>query len=272
MIDYTGPVAVIMSTYAADDPHFLRRSINSLLTQSISSSIKINIYLGVDGPVSEEIKNVLKSFDSQLFKLVFFENNRGLAYVLNDLIGLLETEQLVFRMDSDDVSHPTRLRKQIDFMQQNSSVDILGTAIVEICEDGLSRIVSFPEDHESAKSSMFWRTPVAHPTVCVRKRVFEKLGGYPTDSLNEDIALWFRAAKAGFRFSNLSEPLLSFTIGPDFWQRRGLLKAWGEFKCYVKGIYLNDGLSWKIAIPLVRLLFRLGPNSLKKFGYSFRAS
>lgn len=271
MTENAGPIAVIMSTYGADDPQLLRRAIDSLINQNMPEHADMHIYLGVDGPIPDDLKQVLLSYQNNLYKLLFFEDNRGLAYVLNDLLKELEDEKLVFRMDSDDVSHPTRFSKQIAFMEQNPHIDILGTAIIEKSEGNPSRAVEFPVDHERATDAMYWRTPVAHPTVCIRRQVFEGLGGYPTDSLNEDIALWFRAHKAGYRFSNLAEPLLDFTIGHGFWQRRGVAKAWGEFKCYVKGIYITDGFSWKFVAPLARLFFRLGPTSLKKLGYSIRA-
>lgn len=271
MTNNSGTVAVIMSTYGADDPHLLRKALDSLIKQSLAEHERLHIYLGVDGRIPDDLKEVILSYQNHLYKLLFFQNNRGLAHVLNDLLSELEDEQLIFRMDSDDFSHPTRFSKQIKFMAQNPHIDILGTAIIEKSKGHPLRAVKFPVDHESATNAMFWRTPVAHPTVCIRRKVFEHLGGYPTDSLNEDIALWFRASKAGFRFSNLSEPLLDFTIGEGFWQRRGVAKAWGEFKCYVKGIYITDGLSWKFIAPLARLFFRLGPKSLKKLGYSIRA-
>lgn len=265
------PVAVIMSTYAADDPYLLRRAIESLLTQDVPSSIDIRIYLGVDGPISEAISKVLQSFEPDLYKVAFFKSNRGLAYVLNDLIEMLEDEQLVFRMDSDDLSYPMRFVRQIEFMNANQTVDILGTAIVE-SYGANTRLVPFPLDHSAALKSMCWRTPVAHPTVCIRRRVFQSLRGYPTDSLNEDIALWFKAAHAGFRFGNLSEPLLNFTIGEGFWHRRGFAKAFGEFQCYFYGTYRMYGVTWRLAVPLARLLFRLAPKSIRQFGYGLRTS
>lgn len=264
-------VAVLMSCYAADRPDLLKRSLNSLLMQQRQDLIDIRIYLGVDGPVGNDLMAVLVDFEHMLERLVLFPSNRGLAYVLNDLIKELQCEDLIFRMDSDDMSLPSRFIRQIEFMDANPEIDILGTAIIEKMEDDVGRVVKFPNNHLAAARSICWRTPFAHPSVCMRKTVIDTLHGYPTDALNEDIALWFRALESGFRFANLQEALLEFNVDPRFWSRRGLPKAWGEFKCYIFGIYQNDGLTWRMMFPLARLLFRLSPTSLRQYGYKWRS-
>lgn len=265
------PLAVIMSVYRGDNPAQLREALNSILQQNIDRSNPIRIYLGVDGPITDQVRQVLLEFEDSIYKLLFFAANRGLAFVLNDLIDALEDEDLVFRMDSDDVSHPERFSKQIAFLQKNPNVDIVGTSITEQESDGTSRIVHFPSDHKSAIKHMCWRTPIAHPTACIRRTVFRELGGYPTDSLNEDIALWFKAANSGFVFANVTEPLLYFNVSNGFWKRRGIVKAFGEFKCYVSGIYKMHGLSYRLLLPTIRLLFRLCPRQILKLGYHLRA-
>jgi glycosyltransferase involved in cell wall biosynthesis len=265
------PIAVIMSVYRGDNSAQLREALNSIQQQSIEDTKLIRIYLGVDGPVSENIRQVLLDFENSIYKLMFFSENRGLAFVLNDLIDVLEDEDLVFRMDSDDVSHPDRFSKQIAFLQKNPNVDIVGTSITEQQSDGTSRIVHFPSDHKSAVKHMCWRTPLAHPTACIRRTVFRELGGYPTDSLNEDIALWFKAANSGFVFANITEPLLYFNVSENFWKRRGVVKAIGEFQCYFSGVYKMHGLSYRLVLPLIRLLFRMCPRQVLKLGYLLRA-
>jgi glycosyltransferase involved in cell wall biosynthesis len=264
-------VAVLMSCYAADKPNLLKRSLNSLLTQERQDLIDIRIYLGVDGPVGDDLMAVLVDFEYKLERLVLFPSNRGLAHVLNDLIRELKFEDLIFRMDSDDMSLPPRFIRQIEFMDANPEIDILGTAIIEKIENDVCRVVKFPKNHVAAARSICWRTPFAHPSVCIRKTVLDTLHGYPTDALNEDIALWFRALKSGFQFANLQEALLEFNVDPRFWSRRGLPKAWGEFKCYIFGIYENEGLTWRMMFPLARLLFRLSPTSLRQYGYKWRS-
>lgn len=265
---FVHPVAVLMSVYHGDSPFAFRRAVLSTLEQRGVDGTDIRIYLGVDGPISAELLAEIERNRELIYRIVVFKRNRGLAHVLNDLIGMLSEEALVFRMDSDDECFPDRFSKQLAFMRENRDIDILGTAIIERHPDSTERLVTYPVNHEQALRSMCWRTPIAHPTACIRRKVFDVLGGYPTDSQNEDIALWFNAALNGFQFASLPEPLLYFSIGPGFWKRRGLSKAIGEFQCYVSGLYRLEGFSWRLAIPTARFLFRLSPVAIRQLGYS----
>lgn len=129
------------------------------------------------------------------------------------------------------------------------------------------RLVNFARSHEDAVRKIHWRVPVAHPTVCFRRSVLQTLGGYPPTPMNEDVALWFECIAHGFKFGNLQEPLLDFTVSESFFKRRGSKKAFGEFLVYTRGIWKIFGLTWKYIIPMIRLVFRLLPTSLQKQGY-----
>ena len=55
------------------------------------------------------------------------EENQGLAKSLNTGLGFCDTE--VARMDADDISEPTRLEKQYNFLQKAKNIDVCGTWI-----------------------------------------------------------------------------------------------------------------------------------------------
>jgi len=259
-------VAVLISVYANDTSIAFDRAMRSILEQADVAPPSIHIYLGVDGPVPAELSETIEHFRPQCHKVLAFKRNRGLCHVLNDLINVLDDEWLVFRMDADDVCAPLRFRRQIDFMMSRPDIDILGTAITEVRPDGTERVVRFATSNEVAVANLYKRGPVAHPSVCVRRRVFEKLR-YPCAMLSEDIALWFECALNGFKFANLPEPLLFFTVGDSFWKRRGAQRAWVELKVWLNGVRRLDGYSWRLAIPLARFAFRLSPQFVQKLGY-----
>ena len=260
-------VAVIMSVYSKDCPQKFRRALSSIFDQEIIENITVNIYVALDGPVDPEIEKTLYEFEDAIFRVLKFNKNRGLVFVLNDIISILEDEKLVFRMDADDYSHPTRFRKQIAEFLQSPDIDILGTAIWEVNSANNRRLVNFASSHENAISNIHWRVPVAHPTVCVKRDVLVALGGYPAVSMNEDVALWFQCVAHGFKFANLKEPLLDFTVTDEFFNRRGSNKAVGEFLVYSKGIWQLYGVTWKYIVPVIRLIFRFMPTSIQKLGY-----
>jgi len=257
-----------MAIYANDDATLLERALESVLTQSLPEDVEIRLYMGIDGPIDSELENVVQRFASRIFKISRSDINIGLAATLNRLISMRSDEAFFFRMDADDVSLPGRFSTQLEYFDSNPLIDILGTDIIEVqTETGTRRIVKFCQSPEDARRMIAKRVPVAHPSVCIRARVFDKLGGYPTRRGNEDIAMWFECMKSGFVFDNVPSPLLLFTVGPTFWMRRGYAKAFSEFACYLRGIRDLDGVTWRYVFPIARLALRLSPPALSKWMY-----
>jgi glycosyltransferase involved in cell wall biosynthesis len=260
-------VAVIMSVYRNDTPEKFLRAFRSIINQRLSTSIGINMYLGIDGPISAELQQAIDTVRQEIKLLAPFPHNRGVAPVVNDIIPQLADEPFVFRMDADDEAYPDRFQRQLDFMLANSDVDVLGTALMERRADGPERIVRFPESNDEAVANLYWRVAIANPTVCFRRKVLDETGGYPVENLSEDLAMWFKCAKHGYRFANLQEPLLYFTLDENFWARRSIERAWREYLVWSKGIWELHGLSWRLSVPLVRLAFRISPKFLRRAAY-----
>lgn len=137
---------------------------------------------------------------------------RGLGHALNAGIALARG-RYVARMDADDFSHPTRLEKQIAFLETNPECVAVGSAIEVVDESGAPVGTSiFPEDHLAIVDTLLHRrgTAVAHPTVVVRREAYVAVGGYrPEWFPAEDLDLWFRLSRIG-RLANLREPLLRY--------------------------------------------------------------
>lgn len=264
-------VAVIISVYHKECPANFQRALGSILAQDLDDGINVRIYLGVDGPVPRGLNEVIARFEGRIHRVIRFPQNRGLAPVLNDLILALQDETYVFRMDTDDVSHPQRFARQLAFLTMNPEVDILGTSIVEVMEPNRARrTVHFSRESDQSIRSIARGVPVAHPTVCFRRIVFDKIVGYPVVRNNEDIALWFECLRHGFKFANLREPLYDFTVDSNFLRRRGLGKAFTEFVVYAKGIWMLQGFTLDYFYPLVRFLLRLSPRFVQEFAYRSR--
>lgn len=261
-------IATLISVYYNDSADLLSDALDSVIKQKLPVNINSRIYVAVDGEISNSLQMVLNCKGSSIYRIIYLEENKGLANALNELISILNDECFVFRMDSDDWSFPNRYIEQLKYFQLNPAVDILGTEIIEYdVVSGATRQIKFAKDHLDAYNKISFRTPVAHPTVCFRRRVLDVVGGYPICGTNEDIALWFKCMKLGFIFGNVPIPLLRFTIGSGFWQRRGFHKAYSEFVCYAKGIWGLNKFTWKYIFPLSRLLLRLMPTFFAKLIY-----
>lgn len=128
----------------------------------------------------------------------------------------------VARMDADDVSHPDRLVRQLDFMERHPSVAVLGSAYELIDEAGnVHGVVSPPESDGDIRRSLHYRNPICHPSVMLRKQAILHAGGYLGGQNAEDYDLWLRIAlDPTWKFANMPDVLLSYNSAPGGAARR----------------------------------------------------
>ena len=159
-------LAVIQSVYKNDKPEYLIKSIGSILSQTFSS---FTYYIGIDGPIAQNLRNVLYSITDSRVVIIENKENKGLAAILNDLLEKCKEGDFdyIARMDSDDIAIQNRFKLQIDHLEQNADVDALGGAINEIDENGNvktnlpidwdSTLKLWYEDEESYKNKTLLR-------------------------------------------------------------------------------------------------------------------
>jgi hypothetical protein len=268
-------VAFIMTVYKNDKLKFFKETIESIVNQDYGFE-NINIYLGIDGELPDDIKEYIEEKKEYFYKIVQNKRNKGLAYTLNRLIEVLEDEKYVFRMDSDDICKQYRVSKQVNFMKSNLYIEIIGGAIEEIDEDGIVKMIrTYPKSTEIAKKFIPKASIFAHPTVCFRKSFFDKGFRYSEKHrFNQDLALWYEALVKNIQISNIDDVVLSLRTSNDFYKRRSYKRAFGEFGIYWEGIIKLYGYNWRIIYPIARLVIRLMPVSIVKLIYSekFRKS
>ena len=132
-------IAIILPVYKKDKDVYLAGAVGSILKQTYNDW---HLYIGVDGPVGDKLKKKLEEYEVlSNVSIILFEENRGLACVLNDLLDICFRDgyEFIARMDADDMSLPDRLEKQIAFLKVHPKVDVVGGAIDEINEKGISR-------------------------------------------------------------------------------------------------------------------------------------
>jgi len=145
------------------------------------------------------------------FRYIHPPERLGLAAGLN--LALLQARgEYVARFDSDDICHLDRLRKQVEVLRNDLEIDVLGTALEIIDEEGRpTAIRRYPTDHAGIARRMQTSNAMAHPTVMIRKGVLERFGAYnPEFRYAEDLDLWLRLLNRGVRFANLDEPLVRY--------------------------------------------------------------
>ena len=118
--------SVLMSVYHKEKPEYLRDSINSMLNQTIKPD---EIVLVKDGQLTEALDEVIYEYiDDPILNVVELKENVGLGKALN--IGLTECRnEIVARMDTDDLSKPDRCEKQILILTENKEISLIGSAV-----------------------------------------------------------------------------------------------------------------------------------------------
>jgi glycosyltransferase involved in cell wall biosynthesis len=139
----------------------------------------------------------------------------GLITTLNAGLELC-TAPFVARMDADDVSHPRRLELQVQALDSNPDLGVVSCRVrhfpwhrvgegFRIYEAWLNSL----ETPEDIARERFVESPVAHPSVMLRREILANAGGYRDLGWPEDYELWLRLLEAGVRMGKL-DPYLYF--------------------------------------------------------------
>jgi glycosyltransferase involved in cell wall biosynthesis len=226
--------SVLMSLYIKEKPEYLKQSIDSMLNQTIFPD---EILIVKDGPLTSELEGVLKVYSNRypkLFTIIESEKNLGLGLALN--LGLKNCRnELVARMDTDDISLPKRCEKQLKAFQKDNNLIIVGTLVDEFYNDPedviSSRIV--PTTHDEIYQFAKRRSPFNHPTVMYKKSKVLECGGYSNLRRNQDVDLFGRMLFTGAKAANIDESLLLFRSNKSLSERR---RSWENTKSYVATI------------------------------------
>jgi hypothetical protein len=112
-------------------------------------------------------------------------------------------------MDADDLAHPSRLQKQVDFLDQHPDVGVCGTW-VEPVSSGRKTQWRYAQDHEEIRCRQLFQSSVAQGSVMMRTTLVAAAGGYDLGyQAAEDYDLWVRLAEHT-RLANLPEVLYQY--------------------------------------------------------------
>lgn len=219
--------SVLMSVYKNDKAEFLRQAIESILNQKL---LPDEIVLVIDGKVALDIKECIQEFEFKynFMKTIYIANNVGLGEALR--IGMLNcSNEIIARMDSDDICIQGRFERQMAILLNNSEVSIVGGSIYEFVGD-ICNIIdekTVPLTHDEIVHSFKRRCPMNHMTVMFWKEQVQRAGGYKHWKYDEDFYLWGRMLACGCKFINISEALVLVRVDSNTYKRRG---GWEYFK------------------------------------------
>ncbi len=210
-------VSILMPVY--DTPAaYLAECWESIRTQTFRAW---ELVLMDDGSTKPEtLREIERIATDPRVHLVRRDDNQGIAKTLN--AGLKRCRAaLVARMDADDIMMPTRLQRQVAYMQAHPDVSVLGTQMQAI--DWETQQLWPPTQHPDIVTAEFIEHQrstseiwfLNHPTTMFRRQDVLNLGGYPPFRVAQDLGLWLKLHRSGRKMHNLPSVELHYRLHPD---------------------------------------------------------
>lgn len=204
-------VSIIMACYN-EKLEWIKKSINSIINQTYNN---IEIIIVNDNPNNERIIKLLKSYEISDNRVKVILNNENIGLVKSLNIALKNTTgDYIARMDADDISHFTRIKTQVEFLNKNEEVDIVSTYInmideyeniTGVCKDNITK-------SEDIKKVLKYKNNFVHPTWMFKKNILQILNGYNEIPYAEDYEFLCRAVTNGFNLATIPEILLDYRV------------------------------------------------------------
>lgn len=180
----------------------LRAAIQSVLAQTFTDW---ELILVNDGS-TDSSRSIASEISDSRITLVSLTTNRGLVWGLNEIARRASGEYLA-RMDADDLMHPRRIERQVQFLDQHPDIQMLSTAAYVIDADGLPVGMRALRPPDTRPSALLRRNLIVHPSVMGRTAWFRENPYDPDYPRSEDHELWCRTCQKT-AWGHLPEPLL----------------------------------------------------------------
>lgn len=262
--------SVLTTLYAKEKPEYLRQCLDSMLNQTVPPSEYVIVK---DGPLTNELEEVLVEYCSKspIFKIVGLEVNSGCGPA--SIAGMEAcTNDLVARIDSDDISLPNRCELELAMMEKEEDLAVVGSDMYEFEDDPsvITAVKKMPTEPEDIYRFGKKRNPFNHSTVMMRKSIVQANGGYAPLRRSLDLELFTKLLMKGCKCRNIGEPLVLFRTGSARVERK---KNWTNLKCdlsvykrNLKEKYIN--VFEYLYVVLRQVVFFIMPSGLAKALYT----
>lgn len=181
-------VTVLMPVYNAEK--YLSEAIDSILVQTYKN---IEFLIINDGS-TDRSESIILDYQSKNSKIVYVKNETNIKLIetLNKGVRMANGKYIV-RMDADDISKPSRIEKQVEYMETHPTVGVCGSFFT-VFGEGINKpyIVKRPLGNKNIKASMLFTNAIGHPNVIIRRSVMINNGVFYDKRFFriEDWGLW----------------------------------------------------------------------------------
>jgi len=198
-------ITVLLPVYNAEK--YINESVHSILNQTFKDFELIIIN---DGSTDSSL-HIINGFTDDRIVKINNNENIGLIDSLNKGLGAAKGEYIA-RMDADDISIAERFEKQINYLDNHPTIDILGTGFEIFGSENKTIQVSI--DSKELEIDLYFQNIICHPSIMMRTKslVENKLTYEKKFTHNEDWAFWLTAVNKGLKINNLNEVLLKYRL------------------------------------------------------------
>jgi glycosyltransferase involved in cell wall biosynthesis len=215
-MDFAPIISILMPCYNAAGT--LEEALDSLAAQTLPDYELVVVDDG-STDATPEILGRRTACDPRLRLLA--QPHAGIVSALNAGLAACRGE-IIARMDADDRCYPQRLEKQYTYLQAHPEVAVLGCQVSgfppEQVRQGFRTYIEWQNgllDDDAIRREMFVESPLAHPSLMIRREWLERVGAYQENGWAEDYDLWLRLYITGARFAKLPEVLLDWRESPQ---------------------------------------------------------
>lgn len=202
-------VTILLPAYNCQN--YIQQTIDSILNQTYPN---FELLIINDGSTDNTSK-IINNYTDNRIKHIINEKNKGLIYTLNKGISIAKGKYIA-RIDADDICLPTRIEKQVNWLNNNNNTVIVATTVSFINEHNQpSGTWSLDEKTITSKQiqkAMLWECCIAHPSVMMRTEVIKNYKYNHKQKHTEDYDLWLQILADKKIIEKINEPLLLYRI------------------------------------------------------------
>lgn len=200
-------VSILLPVY--NRPNVIK-TIDTVIKQTYK---KIELII-VDNASTDSTVNEIRNIKDDRIKIYINEVNKGQTFSLNRGLTLCNGKYIA-RIDSDDLMMPTRIEKQVAFLESHPDYIICGSNVTIIDDyDNKIGTFSYCENDDAIRFYSTYFCPFAHPAVMMRTNIIIE-NGVKYDlaySMAEDYDMWVRILQFGKGY-NIQECLTQYRQG-----------------------------------------------------------
>lgn len=168
---------------------FLPDAIRSVFAQTYEDW---ELILVNDGSTDHSLE-IAQSVRDPRVRVISDGKNMRLAARLNQITQLARYD-LIARMDADDLMSPTRIQKQVDFLENNPGVDLVTTGLFSVTDDLKPIYVRWNTKDNITHDELLERNIVVHAAIVARKRWYARNPYDASLKVAQDYDLWLKSS------------------------------------------------------------------------------